>query len=140
MTGRVSDIPDFIFRLSSGSTVTIASEEYNRLVQSWTERGRRRPEFPRRLKARLSALHYILRGFKGGVDYTEEEVNATISERNPFRIDHVQLRRFLVDYGMLGRRDDGSQYRVIHTYLSLAKWDTDIPGAGVFKPGAPGRD
>ena len=119
--------------LNAGSQVTISSDAYERLIQAWTENGKRRPEFPRRLKPRLSALHYIMRGFQAGTIYTENEVNSKIAEHNPFRIDSVQIRRFLVDYGMLGRREDGSQYRVIHIYLALAKWDPKIPGAGLFQ-------
>ena len=62
--------------------------------------------------------------------YTEDEVNSTIQARNPFAIDHVQIRRYLVDFAMLDRKDDGGLYRVAPGYLTLARWDPAIPGIG----------
>jgi hypothetical protein len=116
----------------SGPQVTISDEDYRRFVLSWTRHRGRRPGFPRKLKSRLVGLHYILQGFKQGTPYSEEEVNSVIQSRNPFAMDHVQIRRYMVDYGMLGRRDDGSQYRVSLTHLALARWDPAIPGASPF--------
>ena len=108
-------------------------EEYERLVASWSRPSRRRPDFPRkRLKARLAALHYILAAFEAGVYYTESDVNAAIQGRNPFDIDHVQLRRMMVDYAMLDRAADGTQYRRVHGYLALFSWDVAIPGTRPF--------
>ncbi len=107
--------------------MAISAEDYRRFVRQWMDRPKGRVPFPRRLKARLTALHYILRAFRSGDVYSEEEVNVAILERSPFALDHVQIRRYLVDYGMLGRKSDGSEYRVARTYLALARWDPDIP-------------
>ena len=113
--------------------VYITCENYHRFVKSWTRRKGRRINFPRKLKPRLIALHYILTGFSRGTTYAEDEVNAIIQNANLFDIDHVQVRRYLVDYGMLGRKGDGSQYRVIRTYLALVHWDPLITGTNLFE-------
>ncbi len=110
--------------------------EYERLVVLWGRRSRRRPDFPgrKRAKARLAALHYILQDFETGKDYDEAQVNATIQGRSPFDIDHVQLRRMMVDNAMLDRTADGSRYRRSHGYLAMFNWDRAIPGTRPFDP------
>ena len=112
--------------------------EYERLVAAWKRRSKRRPDFPgrRRLKARLAALHYVLQAFETGRDYKEAQVNATIQGRNPFDIDHVGLRRMMVDNAMLDRTADGSRYRRSHGYLAMFNWDPAIPGTRPFEPAA----
>ncbi len=112
----------------------ITFAEYDRLVASWQRRSKRRPDFPgrKRLKARLAALHYILQDFETGRDYNEAQVNAVIQNRNPFDIDHVQLRRMMVDNAMLDRTVDGSRYHRHHGYLAVFNWDPAIPGTRPF--------
>ena len=73
-------------------------------------------------------MHYIWRGFDHDHEYPEDEVNQKIAERNLFRLDHVHLRRYLVDHLMLERSRDGAVYKVSWGYLSLAQWDSEIPG------------
>ena len=120
---------------SSGhdSPVDIGADEYERLVQTWYRPSRRRADFPRRRKARMVALLHLLRAFKIRDTYTEDEVNSKILDRSPFAMDHVQLRRFLVDYGMLERKKDGTGYRVGHTWMALVRLDPQLslgPGDG----------
>lgn len=112
--------------------------EYERLVAAWQRRSRRRSDFPgrKRMKARLAALHYVLQAFETGRDYNEAQVNAAIQRRNPFDIDHVQLRRMMVDNAMLDRTADGSRYRRSHGYLAMFNWDRAIPGTRPFDPAA----
>lgn len=134
MTGRnLAQSSDEEALSIQGFQVYITYEDYHRFVQSWTRRTGRRIDFPRKLKPRLVALHYILTGFSKGTTYAEDEVNAIIQEANLFDIDHVQVRRYLVDYGMLGRKGDGSQYRVARTYLALVYWDPSIHGTSLFE-------
>ena len=77
----------------------------------------------------MVALLYLLRGFRVRDTYTEDEVNSKIRDRSPFVTDHVQLRRYLVDYGMLDRRRDGSAYRVGHTWMDLVRLDPRLSGS-----------
>ena len=74
----------------------------------------------------MVALLHLLRAFKIRDTYTEGEVNSKIRDRSPFATDHVQLRRYLVDYGMLDRRGDGSEYRVGHTWMELVRLDPQL--------------
>ena len=106
---------------SYDSPVDINADEYERLVHTWSRPIKRRADFPRRRKARIVALLYLLRAFKVRDTYTEDEVNSSL-----FATDHVQLRRYLVDYGMLDRRGDGSEYRVGHTWMELVRFDPQL--------------
>jgi hypothetical protein len=110
------------------SGVWIDADEYRRLVKSWTARLPRRATFPRKRKARLAALHFVREGFEPGRAYSEHDANTTIRHFNVFEIDHVQIRRHLVDYGLLRRHSDGTAYESDRGYLDLASWDPDIPG------------
>ena len=110
--------------------VSINADEYRSLVKSWTAGLPRRAAFPRKLKARLTALHFIREGFEPGRSYSEYEANSTIRHFNVFEIDHVQIRHHLVDYGLLRRHNDGTEYELARRYLDLASWDPDIPGIG----------
>ena len=116
------------------ATPDITLAEYDRLVASWQRPSKRRPDFPgrKRHRARLAALHHILQDFETGRDYNEAQVNAIIQSRNPFDIDHVRLRRMMVDSAMLDRTADGSRYRRHHGYLALFNWDPAIPGTRPF--------
>ncbi len=109
---------------------SIAADDYSRLVTSWTARLPGRAAFPRKLKARLAALHFVREGFEPGRAYSEREANTTIRHFNLFEIDHVQIRRHLVDYGLLRRNSDGTGYELDRGYLDLARWAPDIPGIG----------
>ncbi len=73
--------------------------------------------FPTREKRRLILLKHIVTRFRPDQIYNEKEVNAILSAVYE---DHVMLRRLLVDYGLLSRRADGSEYRRTST-------DSEIP-------------
>ena len=135
---RVGVVREALAQEPDRAAPDITFAEYGRLVASWQRRSKRRPDFPgrKRRKARLAALHYILQAFETGRDYNEAQVNAAIQGRNPFDIDHVQLRRMMVDDAMLDRTADGSQYRRHHGYLAVFNWDPDIPGTRPFDPAA----
>ena len=113
--------------MSTGATV-ISRHRYDAYVEQWSREKRRQNAFPTKLAPRLVALHYISRSFDQDHEYSEDEVNQRIAERNLFRLDHVHLRRYLVDHLMLERSRDGAVYKVSWGYLSLAQWDSEIPG------------
>ncbi|MDP6455334.1 MAG: DUF2087 domain-containing protein [SAR202 cluster bacterium] len=107
-------------------SVVIDVDWYKDQLGRWTKKSRRKADFPRRLKARLVALHYFQIAFDSGQEYTERQVNTAIQRGNIFDMDHVQIRRHLVDYGMLSRSADGRTYSISERYLSLAEWDPVI--------------
>ena len=92
-------------------------------MERWARTSHRGPDLPRRHKARLIALHYFRLAFRSNQTYTEYQVDSAIKSGNLFDTDHVQIRRYLVDYGMMDRSQDGKIYVVSSAYLSLADWD-----------------
>ena len=103
--------------------ISISAAEPKEHLEKWTKKSRRKAGFPRRFKAKLVALHYFQIAFVAGETYNEPQVNAAIQRGNIFDLDHVQIRRYLVDYGMLNRSPDGRMYQLSDAYLSLAQWD-----------------
>ena len=59
-----------------------------------------------------------------------QEVDRAIQAGNIFTIDHVQIRRHLIDSGMLQRTPSGDQYRLCDAYLSLTSWDPAVIAGG----------
>jgi len=58
-------------------------------------------------KHKLVVLQEIVKRFQGEQTYTEKEVNQILKLVYP---DFVTLRRYLIEYGFLDRKPDGSQY------------------------------
>ncbi len=65
--------------------------------------------FPVRERNKLPVLREILKRFQRGQLYTEKEVNQILM---PIYDDYFLLRRSLVDYKLIERKRDGSQYWV----------------------------
>ena len=63
--------------------------------------------WPKKQKEKLVLLRRIVGLFENGRRYSENEVNALLSR---LWADHVMIRRYLIDYRLLNRRPDGSQY------------------------------
>jgi hypothetical protein len=58
-------------------------------------------------KERLVVLQNIAQRFQSGLTYSEAEVNQLLK---PVYDDYVTIRRYLIEYGFLDRKPDGSQY------------------------------
>jgi len=63
--------------------------------------------FPRKQKAKLVVLNQLVRLFERDRSYSEKEVNRILSA---VYNDYVTIRRYLIDYGFLRRKRDGSEY------------------------------
>jgi hypothetical protein len=63
--------------------------------------------FPRKQKEKLVILNRIAELLEQNKHYTEKEVNQILSA---VYHDYVTIRRYLVDYGFLDRKRDGSEY------------------------------
>jgi hypothetical protein len=90
-------------------------EFVERLCRIGADRGPRR--FPRRRRDREILMKSIRMQMDPMADYTEKAINALLerwrSEIAPaIDVDHVTLRRLLVDYGEIERTRDGATYRV----------------------------
>lgn len=64
-------------------------------------------KFPKKLKQKYLCLLWIKDVFEEEVIYSEKEVNTLLEAVYP---DYVMIRRFLIDYGFLNRKSDGSSY------------------------------
>lgn len=59
-------------------------------------------------KKKIKAIsQYLCEAFNLHVDYSEKEVNAILSRYHP---DTTTLRRYLIDFGFLARKRDGTRY------------------------------
>ena len=64
-------------------------------------------EFPIKQKRKLVVLDRIAKAFEPGRRYTEKQVNEALLE---FYGDYATIRRYLVEYGFMDRKPDGSAY------------------------------
>ncbi|MEK8213553.1 DUF2087 domain-containing protein [Paenibacillus sp. FSL L8-0463] len=89
----------------------ITEEENAEILGTYFKEGLDGPlsEFPKKQKRKAAILRQLIKRFAAGRKYSEKEVNAILGEAFP---DHVTLRRYLIDYGLLDREDDGSSYWV----------------------------
>lgn len=87
----------------------ITGEENARILHKYFPQGTEGTlkAFPRREKQRLAIIRELARRFKPDRLYTEKEVNEVLHTAYD---DYVTLRRYLIEYGFLDRKPDGSQY------------------------------
>jgi hypothetical protein len=112
----------------------ISPEEFvERLCLLCADRGPRR--FPRRRNDREILMKSIQLLFDSRRTYTEREINAVLKGwcrdvAPAIEIDHVTLRRLLVDYGEIERTADGRAYRVGFPARPVA-FDLEVDGIDV---------
>ncbi len=87
----------------------VTLEENEAILNKYFASGTEGPlkAFPRKEKQKLVVLREIAKRFNGEKIYKEKEVNAILQ---PVFADFVTLRRYLIEYGFLDRKPDGSQY------------------------------
>ncbi|WP_144510501.1 DUF2087 domain-containing protein [Bacillus sp. FJAT-22090] len=66
-------------------------------------------KFPKKEKQKLATLRVIIKRFDIEKVYSEKGINEVL--KNVYA-DFVTLRRYLIEYGFLDRKDDGSEYWV----------------------------
>ena len=75
------------------------------LLRVWV-RGGRLLGLPASRGRRMVLLEHLVQSFEPGVDYSESEVNAVLTEWTAGgRVDHVTVRRYLIDEDLLKRTD-----------------------------------
>ena len=94
----------------------ISVEEFvERLCRVGADRGPR--GFPRKRRDRQILMKSLLLTLDSSAEYSEAEINGAIQRWNrevapAIDTDHVTIRRWLIDYGLLERTADGRWYRV----------------------------
>ncbi|MDQ0195002.1 DUF2087 domain-containing protein [Paenibacillus wynnii] len=89
----------------------ITEEENAEIINAYFKQGPEGPifEFPKKQKRKAAILRQLIKRFEPGREYNEKEVNQILSEAFS---DYITLRRYLIDYGLLEREEDGSYYWV----------------------------
>lgn len=89
----------------------ITEEENAKILAAYLPQGPDGPieHFPAKEKKRVVILRHVMKYFDPAAMYTEKEVNAILKR---FYDDYVLLRRYLIDYGFMDRKADGSSYWV----------------------------
>jgi len=95
---------------------TISSDEFKKRLPQLCLTART-AELPRRQRDRHILLKALSLSFEAGRSYTEPEVNRLIENwlnqvGQSLEIDHVTLRRTLIDEGYLTRAPEGVAYQV----------------------------
>lgn len=87
-----------------------AEEKYRKkLDQFYYDEAGKLTQYPTKRPLRMIALQRIASAFEVGHVYTEKEVNQIIKDCISFS-DVVTIRRELIDYGLIDRQRNGSQY------------------------------
>jgi DNA-binding CsgD family transcriptional regulator len=98
-------------RLSEDDRFAITREEYDRILGEFFPDGKEGAllRLPKRQKQMIAVLLNLLERFDQERVYSQNEVNRILEKAHG---DYVTLRRYMVDYGFLNRRGDGSAYWV----------------------------
>ncbi|MEE6451178.1 DUF2087 domain-containing protein [Gottfriedia acidiceleris] len=87
----------------------ITEEEMEKTLKKYFPEGIDGPlkKFPLKEKQKLIVLREIVKSFSPNKKYTEKEINEVLTAIYP---DYVVLRRYLIEYGFIDRKSDGSSY------------------------------
>lgn len=105
---RIVDIHRSATMIDERYSVT-ESERLERLSRFFNENGEF-TRFPKKEKDKVIFLREIVRVFKPGLNYSEEQANEMLKA---FYDDYVLLRRYLIEYGLIERKPDGSAFRLV---------------------------
>ncbi len=86
--------------------VKVTRKEQQAILNKYFD-GKRLKQFPKQQKRKLVLLQHIAKKFTPQQKYTEKQVNAIIQELYE---DYVTIRRYLIEYGFMDRKNDGSAY------------------------------
>lgn len=84
--------------------------EKDNIINKFISEDNKLTKFPKKEKEKLAILMWIIKQFKNGVHYTEKEINEILIK---IYDDHVLIRRYLIEYGFMNRKDDCSEYWVV---------------------------
>ena len=87
----------------------MTAEENEKVLKTYFPYGLEGPlkEFPSKEKRKIAVLRQLMTRFERNRMYSEKEVNDVLKDAFS---DYVTLRRYLIQYGFMDRKDDGSEY------------------------------
>lgn len=83
------------------------SNDQKKIVVQYTRDDGSLKMIPTKSKKIIAILEYVIVSFEKNRDYNEKQVNDILEKFHP---DTSALRRYMIDYGYLGRENDGSRY------------------------------
>jgi hypothetical protein len=88
---------------------SITKEENEKILKKYFTNGPEGPleTFDMKEKSKLAVLRQIVKRFEANRTYSEKEVNEIL--KNVYK-DYATIRRYLIEYGFLERKSDGSEY------------------------------
>ena len=86
------------------------SKEKRKILTDYTDQDGSLKMIPTKSKKIIAVLDYLILSFEKGIEYSEIQVSEILERYYP---DPTTLRRYLIDYGYLGRSKNGSRYWVI---------------------------
>jgi len=94
---------------SRGRRNDVTPEERDKIIERYFPEGINGPlkEVSMREKSRIVVLEQLAGRFQKDKTYSEKEVNEILKKVSP---DYVTLRRYLIEYGFMERKKDGSEY------------------------------
>ncbi|KHD37780.1 transcriptional regulator [Clostridium acetobutylicum] len=93
----------------SDDRFSITEEEERNIIKNCFDKNNHLKDFPAKEKKKIIVLKHILKNFKNEEQYTEKQVNLIIKR---IYDDYATIRRALIEYGFMDRRDDCSAYWV----------------------------
>lgn len=98
-------------KTADNQSASVTPKEYEEITSKCFPEGTAGPllKFPRKQKHKLVVLREIVKHFDENEVYTEQQINEILQG---IYEDHVTLRRYLIDFGFMDRKPDGSQYWV----------------------------
>lgn len=110
-----TDEPDRIIDIHRSATMideryAITKSEQEKAVKKYFDSEGRLLKFPKKEKERVIILIEIAKYLDNEIKYTEKELNSIIEKKY---VDYVLLRRYMIEYGLIDRKADGSSYWVV---------------------------
>lgn len=104
-----SNMKSRISSASRGRRNDVTPEERDKIIERYFPEGINGPlkEVSMREKSRIVVLEQLAGRFQKDKTYSEKEVNEILKKVSP---DYVTLRRYLIEYGFMERKKDGSEY------------------------------
>jgi hypothetical protein len=117
-TGKIKKHDDLMKLVPQDFLSRVFEEDPVLLGKKWREDVKKRyfridgslKTIPSKFSVKFYVLREISKHFKKNRVYTEKDINSVLS---PIYPDHVEIRRYLVDFGFLERKADGSAYKKI---------------------------
>lgn len=100
---------DFIANslIDSDERFVSSKKERDKVFSVFLDANGKATQIPKKEKKRIILIQKLAENFVPEKQYTEKEINTIISKMFD---DYVTIRRYLIEYGILGRTVDGTTY------------------------------